>query len=103
MSETDIETGVETNNSRIRTTEYDAEAYADDGEHATSWMLKRIDETTVEIEYIRCEAGLRDSDTTEVFEVDEDKSTVEFAREVANADPQVAVEAARNWHNGDRV
>jgi len=98
-----IDTGIETNNTRINNTDYDVEGYADDGEHATSFMVKRVSDELVEVTYVRCEAGLRDEDATEVFDIDPDKSTEQWARECANADPQLAVEAAKNWHNGDRV
>jgi len=98
-----IKTGIKTNNTRIKTSDVDVEAYADNGEYATSFMIRRVSDELIEVEYVRCEAGLRDSDCIEVFDVDADKSTEEWAQECANADPEMAVQAARNWHNGDRV
>lgn len=97
---TDVETGVETNNSRINTADWEVEAYADDGEHAMCWMVRRLNDTTIEVQNIACEAGLRDEyGEREVFTVSEDKGTVEFAREVSEADPIEAVELARKYWN----
>jgi len=96
----EIQTGVDANNSRTKTTAFDVEAYADNSEYAMCWMLRRIDDTTIESQAIACEAGLRDSHgDREVFDVDADTSTLEFAREHANADPQLAIEQARKHFN----
>jgi len=95
---TKIETGYETGNTRIKTTDWEVEAYADDGEHATAWMVRRADEEFIEVQTVRCEAGLRESDgAIEVHKVDPDKATTEFARELANADPEEAVDLARDY------
>lgn len=99
MSETtEIETGYETSNDRIRTTEYEVEAFADDGEYATCWMVREIDKEHIEVATIRCEAGLRKQDgPVEVFDVPSDKTAVQFAREIAQVDPEEAVELARQY------
>jgi hypothetical protein len=95
---TEIETGVETANDRIKTTDWEVEAYADDGEYATCWMLRRVSETEIEQATIRCEAGLRDQvRPIDVFEVDADTTVTEFAREVAQADPELAIELAEDY------
>jgi len=96
---TEIQTGVERSNTRLTNSDFEVEAYADDGEHATAWMVRRLDDTTVEAKIVRCEAGLRDSDGTEVFDIPEDKGTVQFAQEMADADPEMAVELARDYWN----
>ena len=105
MSETDdtkIATGYETNNSRIRTTDWEVEAYADDGECAMSWMLRRVDDELIESQAIACDqqTGLRENHgDAEVFDVDPDTTLGEFAEEHANADPELAIEQAREHHN----
>ena len=94
---TQIQTGVETGNDRIATTDFDAEAYADDGEHSMCWMLRRVDETTIEQQAVACEAGVRENHGhIETFDVDADTSIVEFGREVANSDPELSLELARD-------
>jgi hypothetical protein len=102
-ADAEIETGVETNNGRIRTTDWEVEAYADDGEHAMSWMVRRLDDTTVEVQPVVCEAGLRDTHgPIDVYDIDESTGTVEFAQELADADPIEAVEIARGyWETND--
>lgn len=99
-SQTEVETGIETANTRINTTDWEVEAYADDGEYAMCWMVRRIDGTTIEVQNIACEAALRDEyGEREVFTVPEEKGTVEFAREVSEADPVEAVDLARKYWN----
>ena len=81
----------------------DVWAFADDGEHATSWAVERVDDTTIRVEYHRHEAGLDDVETAgivaepvvEEFDVHADKTTEEFAQEVADANPEEAVKLAR--------
>jgi len=94
-----IETGYNTNNSRINNSDWDVEAYADDGEFAMCWMLRRVDDELIESQPIACEAGLRDEyGSREVFDVDADTTVETFAREHANADPELAIEQAReHW------
>jgi len=103
-SQTEIETGVETDNERIRTMEHDAEAYADDGEYATVWRLTRMNEATVDgtvvdVTVFRSEAGRRELDraANTVHELEPDQTTREFAQELAEADPELAVELARKF------
>jgi len=94
----EIDTGVEVSNARIATSGWQAEAYADNGEHATCWMLRRIDETTVESATIRCECGLRDSDgPVETYSVDAGTTIRVFGQELADADPELAIELAEEY------
>jgi len=98
----EIETGVETDNERIRTMEHDAKAYADGGEYATVWHLRQLDETTVKSIAFRCEGGLRERVSgAEVFDVKPETSLREFGREHADADPELAVELAREHFSDD--
>jgi len=97
-----IQTGIEAD-SDVTPASADVFAYADDGEHATVWEVDRLSDSIIRVNYYRCEAGISDHDGEETFSVDSDKTTEEFARELANADPELAIESARNWHNGDRV
>jgi hypothetical protein len=91
-----IQTGVETNNTRLKTTDWDVEAYADDGEHAMCWLLRRVEGTIIESQAVACEAGLRDNyGPIEAFDVDADTTTIEFAQEHADADPEAALKQAR--------
>jgi len=100
IDDTKIATGYETNNSRIRTTDWEVEAYADDGEHAMSWMLRRVNDELIESQAVACESGLRENyGEAEVFDVDPDTTLGEFAEEHANADPELAIEQAREHHN----
>ncbi len=98
MTNEDINTGVE-KNSDVYDEDADIYAYADDGEHATVWAIERQSDTTVRVNYYRCEAGLNELDTTATFDVDEDKTTKEWARECAEADPEEAVNIARDYWN----
>jgi len=102
-SQTEIETGVETDNQRIRTMEHDVEAYVDDGEYATIWYVTRVDETTVEAAVHRSEAGRKElvSNVMDVHDVEPDKATREFAQEMADADPELALELTREHFDGD--
>ena len=99
MSEnSSIDTGVDVSNTRIKTTEWEAEAYADNGEHATCWMLKRADDTIIEVATVRCEAGLRERDgPIDAHDISKDKSIIEFGHELANADPELAIELAEEY------
>lgn len=95
-TQTEIDTGYETNNTRIKTSEWDVEAYADDGKHAMCWMLRRVSDELIEQQAVACEAGLREEHgNRETFDVDADTSTEEFAREVSKSDPELAIELAR--------
>lgn len=79
-------------------TKADVYSFADDGEHATVWAVNRVSDDEVDVLYFRCEAGLIDSDgPIESFEIDPDVSTEEFARELANADPEEAINLARDY------
>lgn len=94
----DIETGVNTDSEEIRTMDHDAEAWADDGEHATVWHFTRVSDELIEKVTFRAEAGLRDQDGhADVFDVEPDKPIREFAREVAENDPEEAVRLAREY------
>ena len=96
----EIETGYETNNTRINTSDFEVEAYADDGEYATCWMVRRVSDELVEVETVRCESGLRETDgPIDVHDIDADTTVTEFARELANADPEEAVNLAREYWN----
>lgn len=98
----EIETGVETDNQRIRAMEHDVEAYVDDGEHATVWHLQRLDDTTVESVAFRCEAGVREQVAgAEVFDVEPETSLRKFGREHADADPELALELTREHFSDD--
>ena len=76
----------------------DVWAYADDGNHATTWAVERVDDTTVRVEYHRHEAGLDDAHgPVETFDVDADTPTEDFALGLAEADPEEAVKIARRY------
>lgn len=92
-TENRIETGIETQD--FENPETDVKGFADDGEHATTWEVRRLNTTVVAVSYYRHEAGLCDADGEETFEIDADTPTREFARELANADPEEAVRIAR--------
>lgn len=92
-----IKTGVEHDSDAD--TDADIYAFNDDGEYATLFAITRISDTKVEIEYHRCEAGLIEHDTTETFPIDADKSTEEFARECAEANPEESIKATRDYWN----
>jgi len=102
-SQTEIETGVETDNQRIRTMEHDVEAYVDDGEYATIWYVTRVDETTVEAAVHRSEAGRKElvSNVMDVHDVEPDKATREFAQKMADADPELTMELTREHFSDD--
>ena len=102
-SQTKFETGVETDNERIRTMEHDVEAYVDDGEYATIWYVTRVDDTTVEATVHRSEAGRKElaSNVRDVHDVGPDQTTREFAQEMADADPELALELTREHFDGD--
>jgi len=94
----EIETGVETDSDNIRTMDWEVEAWADDGEYATVWFVRGVDETHVEVQTLRAEAGMREIDgAIEVYEIGSDAGVVDFARELANADPEEAVTLAREY------
>jgi len=99
-TQTQIATGYETANTRLKTSDWEVEAYADDGEYAMCWMLRRVDDTTIESQAVACEAGLREQHgEKEVFDVNADKTVGRFALEHAEADPEVAIEQAREHFN----
>jgi len=102
-SQTEFETGVETDNERIRTMEHDVEAYVDDGEYATIWYVTRVDETTVEAAVHRSEAGRKErvDNVRDVHDVEPDQTTREFAQEMADADPELALELTREHFDDD--
>jgi len=91
-----IETGIEQDND-VSSTNADWYAYADDGEHATVWEIDRLSDTLVRVQYYRCEAGLSEHVTEETFTVDPETETQQWAVECAEADPQTAVQAARDY------
>jgi hypothetical protein len=91
-----IETGTETTNDVPATA--DSFGYADDGEHAAVWAVSRVSETEVDVRCFYCEAGLIEEDgPTETFDIDAHKTTAAFAAEMADADPEAAIEAARDY------
>jgi hypothetical protein len=92
---THIETGIEYD-SDVTPADADIFAFVDDGEYATVFEIDRLSDTLVRVQYYRCEAGLSDHVAEETFSVDADKATEEWARECANADPEAAIEAARD-------
>lgn len=99
MGEADeIQTGVE-QDSDVTNADADIFAYADDGEHATVWEIDRLSSTIVRVNVYRCEAGLSERESEETFEINPDKTTKEWARECANADPEEAVNLARDYWN----
>jgi hypothetical protein len=78
----------------------DVWAYADDGSRATTWAVERVDDTTARVEYHRHEAGLDDvHGPVEMFDIDPDTPTEDFALGLAEADPEEAVKIARRYHN----
>jgi len=99
----EIETGVETDNQRIRTMEHDVEAFADDGEYATVWYVTRVDDTTVEAAVHRSEAGHKElaSNVRDIHDVEPDQTTREFAQKMADADPELALELTREYFSDD--
>lgn len=95
---TQIETGTESDDradADAANVSPDVWGYADDGEHATTWAVERVDETTIRVETHRHEAGLDDVDAIEEFRADAGVSTEEHARRIADADPEQAVRLAR--------
>lgn len=105
---TEIETGVQSQHEDAFEAipgdeDPDVAAFADDGEHATVWGISRHDDTRIVVDYVRCEAGLCEFDApSEVYHVDADKETVEFAEELVGADPEEAVDLARaHWSDGE--
>lgn len=100
MARDTIETGTEQDSDAADaipgTENPDVCAFADDGEYATVWGVSRIDDTTVLVDYVRCEAGASEYDSpTEQHTIDADKTTEQFARELSQADPEEAVNLAR--------
>jgi len=95
---TNIKTGIE-QESDVTTADADVFAYADNGEYATVFEIDRLSDTIVRVVYHRCEAGLSEIDAEETFTVDSDKTTEQWARECAEADPQMAIEAAKDYWN----
>ena len=93
-----IQTGIDRVPSNVEDI-IDVRAYADDGEHATIFDVTRVDDTTVEVAYRRCEAGLEEFDCEERFDIDSEKTTKEWALECANADPEEAIKAAKDFWN----
>lgn len=91
-----IETGTEYDNDADA--DADVFAFADDGEYATVWAVDRYADGEAHVKVFRCEAGLIGYDDGEAWTIrDSDKSTEEFARELAEEDPEGAVEAAREY------
>jgi hypothetical protein len=102
----EIETGTEfpTDPAAPRAVDVDPDffGYADDREHATTWAVERVDDTTVHVEVHRHEAGLDEVDgPVEEFDVDPEKPTRQIAREIAEADPEEAVQLAREFWSSD--
>lgn len=96
-----IRTGIESDDradATAQSVDPDVWAFADDGEHATTWAIERVDDTTVRVEIHRHEAGLDDVDGPPLtFNVDADTSTETFARELAESDPEKVVDLARAY------
>jgi len=89
-----IQTGTEYE-SDVAPATADIFAFADDGEYATVFEIDRLSDTLIRVNYYRCEAGISDHVGEETFSVDADKPTKAWAKECANADPEAAIEAAR--------
>lgn len=94
-TDTEIATGTDYD---VEDPEADVRAYADNGEFATTWDVRRVDETTVEVAYYRWEAGLCYGDGVDEFGIDAEKPTEQFARELTRSDPQEAIRLAREAH-----
>ena len=98
---TDIETGTESDE-RADATAVDVSpdvwAYADDGEHATTWAVERVRDTSVSFEVHRHEAGTDEVDGPVVsVAVPQEETTEHFAQALADADPELAIELAREY------
>lgn len=82
----------------------DMTSYADDGEYAMTWAFERVDDTTILQETHVHDAGLDEvyggTDPVE-FDINPDKSTEQFAREVAEEDPELSIELAKEHWNDD--
>lgn len=96
-----IETGIESDDradAEAVNVDPDVWAYADGSEYAMTWAVERIGETTVRIEYHVHEAGLDDVyGPPSEFPVEADKSTAVFARELAEHDPEEAINISREY------
>lgn len=97
---THIETGTE-QDSDVTPLDADIFAFVDDGEYATVFEIDRLSDTLVRVQYYRCEAGLSDHVGEETFSVGPEKATEDWALECANADPEAAIEAARDHFDAE--
>ncbi len=77
-------------------------AYADDGEHATVWAIEYAPEGEgwYHVKVFRCEAGLAEEDREATQTMRSDKDIGQFAAELANDDPEAAIEEAREFWEG---
>lgn len=94
---TGIQTGVETPEraeAAAVSIDPDVWSYAIDGEFATRWAVKRLDETTVQVEIHRHKASLNEVDIIEQRAIDTDEATAQWALACATLDPSMAIEAA---------
>jgi hypothetical protein len=82
----------------------DVWSFADGGEYATTWAVERVDKWTVRAEYHRHEVRLDEVDgPVETFGVERGKTTEQIARELAEADPEEAVQAARDYWSDEET
>jgi len=98
---TDIQTGVEHENSTVPGDGADVYAYVDNGEYATVWCVFRHSDYEVSVTTYRCEAGLADRDGEagkKYFEVDPNTTTEQWAREYAEAH-KPSVQVAQDYFN----
>lgn len=99
-----IETGTEApeaSDTEPEEVDADVVAFADDGEHATTWAVERVDDENVVIETHRFEGGLGEVDgEVERRSINADRTTRAFARQLADHRYEDGVEAARVYWGG---
>lgn len=92
----EIDTGITTNNTRIKTSDWEVEGHADDGEHAMVWLFRSVSDELIETLVLVCEAGsCKEHGPLDVFDVDPETSISEFAREHVTAYPEESIRIAR--------
>jgi len=89
-----VDVTVTTSSERVMTTAADVEATATDGDAMTRWTYVGYDVVEVTT-YRRVGDSGFVQDGTDVFDLGEDETVVEFAREHAHADPEEAVRLGR--------
>jgi hypothetical protein len=98
-SETEVDTGIEHDNSALPNDWADVYAYVDDGEHARVWEVKREAFDAVAVTAYNCDSGLADPDPDfgkKYFEIDADTTTEEWARMYAE-NHRDALELTRSY------